>query len=88
MTSVKEPIGADDADRAAKSIQVTRHTIRRRGELLFPKAGELRAARRHHCDVVINEAHVQRFVSALLLLLGTPINRAFLLTLPRATNIP
>ena len=37
MTSVKELISADDGDRVAKSIQVTQHTIQRRGELLFPE---------------------------------------------------
>ena len=37
MTSVRESISADDGGRAAKSIQVTLHTIRRRGELLFPE---------------------------------------------------
>ena len=49
-TSVKEAISADDGERAAKSIQVARHTIRRRGELQFLEdlAGESRAARPHH----------------------------------------
>jgi hypothetical protein len=44
VTSVRESISADDGGRAAKSIQVTLHTIRRRGELLFPE-GRVRAKR-------------------------------------------